>query len=77
MKKHTTKKERTVIDSKDLSEWLVHIDINAEWLCGCGPVDRAILRAVRGNGNATCLGGSVKVVAICTGKKAAMEGGKA
>ena len=69
MNKHITKKERTVIYALDHSEWRVCFTVNQEWLCGCGPVNRAILRAVRGKGKATCLGGAVKIAATCTGKK--------
>jgi len=64
---HIITKTMAVIDPKDGREYSVRIDINVNYLCDCGPYKRAVLRAVRGNGKATCLG-AMKITAKTTGK---------
>lgn len=41
--------------------WLVDAKIDLDALGTCGPMKRAIRRAVDGNGTATCLNGAVKL----------------
>lgn len=66
-RKHIITKAAIVIDPKDGREYSVRIEINVNYLCDCGPYKRAVLRAVRGNGKATCLG-AMKITATTTGK---------
>jgi hypothetical protein len=41
--------------------WLVDAKIDLDALGTCGPMMKAIKRAVDGNGSATCLNGAVKL----------------
>jgi hypothetical protein len=69
MKSGTVTKKGIVRHNRTGTDWLVEAKIDLDALGLCGPMKKAIGRAVDGNGSATCLNGAVKLtvknVTIC------------